>query len=152
MGKMHTGRHHKCELKIEGMDELMQKFENMSKGALNQAMTEGLKEIQDYVNERLDKVYVDKNLPAGGKYETGDTKESIVRDRVVEIDYKSMSIKLGFNHKKSGLTSLMLIYGTPRMKPAKGLYAVFNGQKSRREAKEIFENRVQKEIEKIMNS
>ena len=152
MGKMHTGRHHKCELKIEGMDELIAKFDKMSKGALEPAIEEGLKDVQDYVNERLDKVYVDKNLPAQGKFSYGDTKKSIVRDHAVEIDRKALAIKLGFNHKESGLVSLYLIYGTPRMRPAKGLYAVFNGKKSRREAKEIFEKRVQEEIEKIMNS
>ncbi|MBC9722086.1 MAG: hypothetical protein H9W82_12500 [Lactobacillus sp.] len=142
----------KAELKIKGMDELIAKFEKMSKGALEPAMTEGLKDVQNYLNERLDKTLVNAKLPAQGKYSTGDTKKSIVRDQVVTKENDSISIKLGFNLKESGLTSIYLMYGTPRMAPAKGLHAVFNGAKSRREAKEIFEQRVQKEIKKIMNS
>lgn len=142
----------KAELKIKGMDELMDKFERMGKGSLEPAISEGLKDVQDYLNERLDKTLVSAKLPAKGKYSTGDTKHSIVTDREVNKEHNSLSIKLGFNLKESGMTSIFLMYGTPRMSPAKGLHACFNGAKSRREAKEIFDKRVQEEINKIMNS
>lgn len=142
----------KAELKITGMDELMRKYENMSKGSLEPAISEGLKDVQDYLNGRLENTFIDAKLPAKGKYATGETKESIVKDHDVIKSNNTLSIKLGFDLKKSGLTSIYLMCGTPRMSPAKGLHACFNGAKSRREAKEIFDKKVQAEINKIMNS
>ena len=142
----------KAELKLTGFKELMEKYESIENGILEPAISKGLCDVQDYLNERLDKTLINAKLPAGGKYSKGGVKKSIVSDHQITKDKDYLSIKLGFKLDAEGFPSLMLMYGTPRMKPAKGLHACFNGAKSRREAGEIFERTVSEEIAKIMNN
>ena len=94
-------------------------------------------------------------LPAGGKYSTGDTKESIDDEMKVEWEGMTGSIKIGFDFSKSGLKSIFLmqgtkVNGTPRMKPVAGLKSAIYGSKTQKEIAEIQEKVLSNHIKKVM--
>mgnify|MGYP000903778563 FL=1 len=61
------------------------------------------------------------NLPAGGKYSTGDTMGHLNEEMTVDWEGNMARLKLGFNMEGGGITSIFLMYGTPRHAPASGL-------------------------------
>ena len=60
------------------------------------------------------------------------------------------SVKVCFDFSKSGLTSIFLMYGTPRMKPVSGLKNAIYGAKTQKELATIQEEALQKVIKEIM--
>ena len=103
------------------------------------------------MTEKVEKAVQKSNLPAKGKYSTGKTADSIVRDDNVNWDGTTASVNVGFDFKKGGMTSIYLMYGTPRMKPAKGLKAAIYGAAVKKEIKEkqkeIFAKAIKKKME-----
>lgn len=106
--------------------------DHMKKG-VEQALIESKKHITPKIEQAI------THLPAGGKYSTGITKESIDTDTAVEWEGLTATIKVGFDFEKSGLTSIFLMYGTPRMRPVSGLKNAIYGAKSQKEIAEIQE-------------
>lgn len=117
-----------------------------------EAMKEGteraLKASKDYVNPLIETAM--NKLPARGKYSTGRTKESINSDDTVEWIANVASIKVGFDFQKSGLTSIFLMYGTPRMRPATGLKNAIYGSATQKEIAKIQAEELDKVISEIM--
>lgn len=111
---------------------------------------DALKDSKEYVNETLVKKMEKKNLPARGEYSTGNTKESI--DKGMDVDWKMQeaSIEVGFDFQKSGLTSIFLMYGTPKMSPVRGLKNAIYGTKAQKEITEIQGKALDDAIKKIM--
>ena len=112
----------KIGLQFDGWEETITKLDKLAgSSATAKAVEEALIDSKEYVNNNIDKAITSGNLPAKGKYSTGHTKKSINRDSNVEWQGQTATIKVGFDFKKSGTTSIFLMYGTPKMKPAKGL-------------------------------
>ena len=59
-------------------------------------------------------------------------------------------IKIGFCFKKSGLTGIFLMYGTPRIRPVVGLKSAIYGEKTKKEIKKLQAEKINKVIKKIM--
>ena len=59
-------------------------------------------------------------------------------------------IKIGFDFSKSGLKSIFLMYGTPKMKPVSGLKSAIYGSKTQKEIAEIQEKVLSNHINKVM--
>ena len=116
----------KIGLQVKGLDEYMAKLDELGD---SKAMTQ---------------------LPAGGRYSTGNTKESIDESMTVDWEGMTASIKVGFDFKKSGMTSIFLMYGTPKHDPVAGLYAAIYGAKTQREIGAIQAEALQKVIEEFM--
>ena len=115
----------------------------MKKG-VEEALIESKKHVTPLIEKSMTK------LPAGGKYSTGDTKKSIDDDLSVEWNGMTGSIKIGFDFSKSGLKSIYLMYGTPRMKPVSGLKSAIYGAKTKKEIAEIQEQVLSDVIKKVM--
>lgn len=139
----------KIGLQFDGWEDYMAKLDKIGgTQAMKRGVEAGLKASKQYVNPQIEKAMA--NLPAGGKYSTGLTKESIDQDMRVDWDGMTGSIKVGFDFKKSGLTSIFLMYGTPRMPPVNGLKAAIYGTKTKKQIKERQAEAVNKVIKRIM--
>ena len=138
-------------LQFDGWEETITKLNSLAgNSGTAKAVEEALISSKEYVNEQLDKAVISASLPAKGKYSTGDTRKSINKDSVVQWQGQTASIKVGFDFKKSGTTSIFLMYGTPKMKPAKGLKNAVYGAKTKKEIAEIQSNVISKYIKDVM--
>ena len=136
-------------LQVAGFEEYMAKLDEVGgKSAMKRGVEEALKESKKYVNPLIEQSMT--KLPAGGRYSTGDTKRSLDKDMSVEWQGTTASIKVGFDFSESGLKSIFLMYGTPRMKPVTGLKAAVYGAKTQKEIAAIQGVALDKVIKEIM--
>lgn len=89
--------------------------------SVKRAVEGGMKSTKQEVNKQVTTAMQPGNLPAGGKYSTGETMEHLNKDMVVDWEGNMARMKLGFNLQAGGLVSIYLMYGTPRHAPAAGL-------------------------------
>lgn len=111
----------------EAKDFLKAEYENLGK------------EIDDDTKEALKKA----NLPAGGVYSMGKTKEAVINQPKAEWSGTVLEMGYGFNRKKPNAGSY-LITGTPKMKPVKELEDIYARQTyfktKKRKIKKDFDN------------
>lgn len=139
----------KIGLQFEGWENYMSKLDELGgTQVMKKGVEEALIESKKHVNPLIEKAM--EKLPAGGKYSSGNTKESIDKDNKVEWSGMTGTIKVGFDFSKSGVTSVFLMYGTPRMKPVSGLKGAIYGSKSQKEIAEIQERVLSDVIKKVM--
>lgn len=92
------------------------------------------------------------NLPAKerpGKYSTGDTKESIIKDSRVVWHGSLGEIGLGFDKTKPGAGGF-LITGTPKMRPNYALEDIFSRKKYLKKIRDQIEEELQDAIDERM--
>lgn len=139
----------KIGLQFEGWENYMSKLDELGgTQIMKKGVEEALVESKKHVNPLIENAMA--KLPAGGKYSSGNTKESIDKDNKVEWSGMTGTIKVGFDFSKSGVTSVFLMYGTPRMKPVSGLKGAIYGSKSQKEIAEIQERVLSDVIKKVM--
>ncbi len=139
----------KIGLQVKGFEEYMAKLDEVGGAkAMRQGVESALKASKAYVNPQIEAAMT--KLPAGGRYSTGDTERSIDKDMAVEWTGMIGAIKVGFDFKRSGMKSIFLMYGTPRMKPVSGLKSAIYGTKTQKELAVIQEEELQKVILRIM--
>lgn len=139
----------KIGLQFDGWEDYIYKLDELGGSqAMKKGVEDALIESKKHVNPLIEKAM--GKLPAGGKYSTGDTKESIDKETTVEWVTMIGEIKIGFDFKKSGLKSIFLMYGTPRMKPVSGLKSAIYGSKTQKEIAEIQEKVLSEVIKKVM--
>ena len=106
-------------------------------GKVKPTAEKALRETHRIVTDHIQAVMSPSNMPAKGKYWTGDTLEHLRRNAEIEWDGDVGSVGVGFEIKEGGITSIFLMYGTPRHKPpmkkARGLYDAIYGKKVREE-------------------
>lgn len=136
-------------LQFEGWESTIAKLDELGGTAFSKKCVEkALGESKAYVNPQIEKAM--SRLPAGGKYSTGATAGSLDTDLSVRWAGLVGEIKVGFDFDKSGLTSIFLMYGTPRMRPVTGLKSAIYGTKTKKEIGEIQMDAINAEIKKIM--
>ena len=139
----------KIGLQVEGFEEYMSRLDELGGSqAMKRGVESALKASKQYVNPLINQAM--SNLPASGKYSTGDTKQSIDKDMKVDWEGQTASIKVGFDFQKSGMKSIYLMYGTPKMSPVKGLKATIYGSKTKKQIAEIQGEALNKVIKRIM--
>lgn len=139
----------KIGLQVKELDYYMAMLDELGSGkAMKRGVEAALKASKEYVNPLIESAMT--KLPAGGRYSTGDTKKSIDKDMEIEWEGMTGSIKVGFDFSKSGLKSIFLMYGTPKMSPVTGLKAAIYGSKTKKELATIQEEALQKVILRIM--
>lgn len=116
----------------------------LMKKATEKALIESKKHVNPLIEQSMAK------LPAGGRYSTGNTKQSIDDEMSVEWEGMAGTIKVGFDFSKSGVTSVFLMYGTPRMQPVSGLKNAIYGAKTKKEIAEIQERVISNVIKGVM--
>ena len=141
----------KIGLHFEGWEEYMAKLDelggiNVMRTGVDKALVESKKHVTPLIKNAMSK------LPAGGRYSTGDTKASIEEEMKTEWEGATGSIKVGFDFSKSGLTSIFLMYGTPKMKPVAGLKSAVYGSKTQKEIAEIQEKVLSAAIKDFMEN
>lgn len=139
----------KIGLQFDGWEDYMAKLDKLGgtqamKKGVEEALIESKKHVNPLIEQSMNK------LPAGGKYSTGDTKRSIDEDMSVEWEGMTGTIKVGFDFSKSGVKSVFLMYGTPRMQPVSGLKNAIYGAKTKKEVAEIQEQKLSEVIKRVM--
>lgn len=116
----------KIELDTSGfMDGIMKQLRELE--ADTKTITENaLKAAYVIVTEKAEEAVEKANLPAGGKYSTGQTLASLYRDGKVHWAGTEAYIDAGFSIKEGGIASIFMIYGTPRHMKNQKLYDIFN--------------------------
>lgn len=141
----------KIGLKFDGWEETLEKLDKLGGTAvMKRAVTNALTASKEYVTPLIEKAVSDSNLPAKGEYSSGDTSQSIDKDEKVDWSAMTGTIKVGFDFDKSGSKSIFLMYGTPKMKPAKGLKSAIYGAKTKKAVAEIQSEEINKVINEIM--
>lgn len=115
---------------------------------MRQGVDKALTASKDFVTPKIESAM--NNLPAGGKYSKGGTKASIDSDHTVSWLGYNAEIKVGFDFSKSGMKSIYLMYGTPRMRPVTGLYNAIYGSGTQRQIAKIQEEELNKVVKSIM--
>lgn len=141
-------------LQFSGFEELIEKFDKLG-GDIMKATEEAFKESQKAVVPDIEKAMQESNLPAEGEYSTGQTEKSIIRSSDVMWDGMTASIDIGFDMitpEGVSLTSVFLIYGTPKQAPVPGLYEAIYGKKTKNKIaaiqKEIFDKAIKERMER----
>lgn len=136
-------------LQFQGWEDYMAKLDKLGgSNAMKKGVEEALIESKKHVNPLIEQAMT--KLPAGGKYSKGGTKESI--DTEMDVQWTGMTgeIKVGFDFSKSGMKSVYLMYGTPKMSPVTGLKNAIYGAKTQKEVAEIQEKVLAEHIKKVM--
>ena len=114
----------KVAVEFAGFDEVLKKLNKL--GADTKQITEdALQKSFDIVTKKAEAAIAKPNLPAGGKFSTGRTEESLTRTLEVTWTGTEASAPVGFNIKKGGLPSIFVMYGTPRYMKVQAVYDAF---------------------------
>ncbi|MCR5652228.1 MAG: hypothetical protein K6F88_00340 [Ruminococcus sp.] len=137
-------------LDTSGFTEMLTKLDNLG-GNVKAATVEALTKASETITRSTENALENQNLPAHGKYSTGATKRSIIRNPEVEWDGDVASIPVGFDFSKPGAGGY-LITGTPRMQPDRELNRIYKQRRYmaiiQKGMEEIIMNRVIKEMTK----
>lgn len=138
----------KLELHFSGFKELAERLDELGRD-LKPITEKALIESHMAVTPAIEKAIQKPNLPSGGKYSTGATQKSIIKTPVVNWEGSIGSIDIGFDISKA-MTSIFLMYGTPRHKPVSGLYEAIYGNKTKKEISKIQKVIFEKAIKNAM--
>lgn len=141
MAKSQGKGKNRIKFQLGGFDELIEKLDELQadiKPILTEALEDAGEDVGVETYEAMDKA----NLPATGKYSTGDTVDTIVRHPKVEWSGQIAEIGMGFDKLKPG-AGYLLITGTPRMKPNPELERIF--------ARKGYSSKLNKQIGETLN-
>lgn len=142
----------RISLSFKGFEELAEKLDKAG-GDLKKVTEKALITSKKIVEKNLDEVVIKPNFPSEeepGQYSNGDTRDSIDRDETVEWNGTTGSIHVGFDFKISGMTTIFLMYGTPRMNKSQKIYNAVYGTKTKKQIAEAQEKIFREEINKII--
>lgn len=122
-------------LDFHDLEGMMKRFEKANVN-IKPATEKALKRTHKFVTENLDKHTTKQYFPKGGKYSEGDTKKSIYRDDAVRWIGSQAYIGVGYDVSKD-ITSIFLMYGTPRMPKVDEIYKDVWGAKTRTKIRDI---------------
>ena len=129
---------------FEEYAEKLEQLEADLKTVFSKAMEEAAEKVQRDTIAALAR----SNLPAGGKYSQGETKESVLQDVKTQWNGTVGEIKLGFDKTKSGAGGF-LITGTPKMRPDLALERIYGSKRYVNQLKKTIEKALQREIDKL---
>lgn len=141
-------RRNRIGLTFKGFEELASKLDGLQ-GDLKKVTEDSLKASHKVVTGRLKKAIRKNNLPQKGKYSTGLTEKNLRTEADVEWEGTVARVKIGFNLEHS-LTSIFLMYGTPRYDPVPGMKSAIYGKASIKEREELQKEIFDKAIKKAM--
>ena len=149
MGKTKSGKYkrRKFYAKFDGLDNYVDRINELN-GDVKQIVADALEQAADDPTADTIEGMKKKNLPAKGKYSHGETAETIIRRPSVTWAGNVGTIGIGFDKTKNGAGTL-LITGTPRMKPAKKLAAVYTRKKTIKEFHNAVDEALRNAIEDL---
>jgi len=117
---------------FSGFDDYLSRLKKMNVN-LKPIVEDALEQASDDPTADTVDAMKDKYLPAKGKYSTGNTAKTVIRNPKVTWETSDIaSIGIGFDHTEHGAGTL-LITGTPRMKPDRKLEQIYARKKTVRE-------------------
>lgn len=138
-------------LQVKGFEEYMAKLDEIGGSpTMKRGVESALKASKEYVTPKIKQAMAKSNLPASGRFSIGRAEDSIDTDMSVEWQGMSASVKVGFDFKESGMTSIFLMYGTPKMPPVAGLKNAIYGAKTQKEIANIQAEALNKVIKRVM--
>ena len=136
------------KLNTKGFDEYAEKLERLGVD-LKPIFTDALQQAAETITEDTMEAISAGNLPRGGKYSTGKTEASIIKNPKVTWSGTIAEIPVGFDFAKPGAGGY-LITGTPRMQPDKELNRIYKQKRYmtniRKDMTDIFEDEIQKRM------
>lgn len=138
MAKSQGKGKNRIKLEIGGFEALYEKLDEIG-ADLKAVTTEVLEDAGEDVGVRTYEAMAPQYLPAKGKYSTGDTIKTVVKNPKVEWAGTIAEIGVGFDKFKVGVGS-RLITGTPRMRPDRELEKIFVGRKYMKELNTMIGN------------
>lgn len=138
----------KIGLQFTGIEEMIERLE-AAEADIKQATEAALKASKQVVNEGLNRDTNNGSFPAGGKYATGALKRSIDKDFNVKWEGMTAGVEIGYNFKQSGMTSIFLMYGTPKMPKVQKIYDDIYGPRTKRKIAKAQEEAMGKIIERM---
>lgn len=127
-------------LDTSGFEGILRKLDSLG-GNVERAVDDALGKAAETIAMSTEAAVDNVNLPAGGKYSIGLTKESIIRNAQVKWDGDTAWVPVGFDFSKPGAGGF-LITGTPRMKPDYELNKIYKQKR--------YMNLIQKGMEEII--
>lgn len=126
----------KIGLQFDGLENMIASLEK-AQADVKEAVGDTLKASKDFVTDALVRDTTKANLPAKGKYSTGELAKSIDKNNSVKWQGLTAETNVGYDFKKSGLTSIMVLYGTPKMKKSQKLYNDLYGSATKKKLAEV---------------
>lgn len=123
MAKSQGKGKNRIKLEIGGFDDLITKLDELQ-ADVKPVLTNALEQAGETVGEDTAEAMANSNLPAKGKYSTGNTKETVLNNPKVKWSGSLAEMGVGFDKLKNGVGTL-LITGTPRMAPNRALEKIF---------------------------
>lgn len=139
----------KIGLQFDGLEDIINRLEKAG-GNVQEAVEESLKASKQYVTDALLRDTTKANYPAGGKYSTGELAKSIDSDMSVKWNGNTAEINVGYDFKKGGLTSVFLMYGTPKHAKVQKLYNDVYGSATKKKLAEIQQEALNKVLERTV--
>lgn len=115
------------KLDVSGFEEYIQKLEKLE-ADIKPIVSDALNQAGETITDDTFDAVSDSNLPRGGEYSTGKTKESIIKNPRIKWSGTTAEIGVGFDFNKPGAGGY-LITGTPRMAPDKALNKIYKSKK-----------------------
>ena len=117
--------------------------------AIKRAVEGGMKSAKQEVIREVTSLMQPGNLPAGGKWSTGDTMAHLDKELTIKWEGNLARLGLGFVLQAGGLVSIFLMYGTPHHAPVAGLEDVLRGNKLRKITRKEQEQAILKVLERL---
>jgi len=134
---------------ISGFDDYIRKL-NSADADTKAVVTGAMKTAAESPTKGTVEGVKKPNLPAKGKYSTGDTEKTVIENPDVLWQGNTGAMGIGFDRTKNGVGTL-LITGTPRMKPAKKLEQIYSRKKTVNEFNRTVGKIVSEELAKKLN-
>lgn len=115
------------KLDLSGFNEMIAKLESLGQD-VKPVVEQALQQASEKISADTESALAYANLPARGKFSSGDTAGSVVRDSTVQWDGNVAWVPVGFDFGVPGAGGF-LIKGTPKMSPDKELAKIYR-QKS----------------------
>lgn len=135
-------------LDTKGFEQLVTKLEGLG-GNVKVTVTKALENAGEKIGEDTAEAIQKPNLPAQGKYSTGDTEKSVIRKPKARWSGTEAEIGVGFDYSKPGAGGL-LITGTPKMQPDYKLQKIYKQKAYMSKVQKMMTDIVTEEIKKKM--
>jgi hypothetical protein len=137
----------KFQFDFDALSDIIEKLDKAG-AELEKVLTEVLEDTAEEITQDTITALAPAYLPAGGKYSTGETLASVIRNPKVEQKGSILEIGVGFDKSKPGAGG-WLITGTPKMQPDQQLAKIFQTKKYANKINDEIKKELQKELDKL---
>ena len=145
---LHKSGHFALDFNGYSFADYAEKIDRLG-GSLQAIFTEALEFAFETIQADTMAALASGNLPARGRYETGQTKESVLTDGSVKWSGSIAEIGVGFDKTKPGAGG-WLITGTPKMQPDAQLAAIYDSKGYTKHLQWEIEQIFAKEVKRLM--